>query len=232
MILKPTIIMGDSLAAIKELPPDMFDIALIDPPYFDYKTGHRKSGGDEKLKKSLVQQSQADQLETVRECIRVLKPGSAFFFFTNWQEAWWFQQKFKTFLRNEIIWDKGNWTAGDLEGSFGNTYEVIFLGTKGEGWKYRGSRLHDIWGNQYESAGSTYNLNRVGNNRIHSTEKPVDLYRKCIEVATDPGAFVLDPYVGSGASAEAAWLTGRNFIGYDIDPEYWRRASERIEALK
>tara|TARA_R100001530_G_scaffold118953_1_gene86112 strand:- start:965 stop:1654 length:690 start_codon:yes stop_codon:yes gene_type:complete len=229
--MKPTIMLGDSLDALKNMDGDSFDLALIDPPYFDYVTGHRKDKTN-KLSKSLVQQSQADQLETVRECLRVLKPGSAFFFFTNWQEAWWFQQKFKTFLRNEIIWDKGNWTAGDLAGSLGNRYEVAFLGTKGEGWTYRGGeRIQDIWGNMYEKEGSTYNLNRVGTNRIHSTEKPVDLYRKCIELATDPGALVLDPYVGSGASAEAAYLTGREYLGYDKDPEYHARANARIANL-
>ena len=221
----------DCLEGLTKMESGLFDLALIDPPYFDYKTGHRKDKAD-KLSQSLVQQSREDQLRTVQECIRVLKPGSAFFFLTNWQEAWWFQQRFFSFLRNEIIWDKGNWAAGDLAGSFAGTYEVIFLGTKGDGWSYRGGRrIHDIWGNQYELE-HKYNLDRVGTKRIHSTEKPVDLYKKCIELATDPGAFVLDPYSGSGSSVIAALETGRNILAYEIDQEYHRRILERVENWK
>lgn len=220
MKTKPIILLGDSLQALKDMEDNIFDLCLIDPPYFDYKTGHRKEGGDAKLSQSLVQQSREDQLETVRECIKKLKPGSAFFFFTNWQEAWWFQQVFHTFLRNEIIWDKGNWAAGDLAGSLANKYEVVFLGTKGKGWNYNGSRIHDIW-----------QIPRVGTDRIHATEKPVELYEKCIEISTQPGAFIYDPYVGSGASAEASYKLDRMFMGHDIDPEYWKRATERINKL-
>lgn len=228
MNIKPTIVKGDCLSALMDMEGEIFDLCLLDPPYFDYKTGHRKDKKD-KLSQSLVQQSRDDQLMVVQKCLEHMKPNSALFFFTNWQEAWWFQQRFHTFLRNEIIWDKGNWAAGDLKGSFGCRYEVAFLATKGN-WEYRGERIQDIWGNIYDKDGK-YNLNRVGTDRIHATEKPVDLYRKCIEVATDPGAFVFDPYVGSGSSAEAAYLTGRMFLGYEIDDEYHRRATERIARL-
>jgi len=224
MLIPPQIYNQDSLEALTRMDTGIFNLALIDPPYFDYKTGHRKDKTD-KLSQPLVSQSREDQLRTVQECIRTLKDGKSFWFFTNWQEAWWFQQRFHTFLRNEIIWFKGNWAAGDLEGSFGDSYEVIFLGTKGRGWKYKGKRLHSVWG----LADDEYDLRRVGTARIHSTEKPVELYRKIIELSTDEGDLIIDPYLGSGASAIAAMETGRNFIGYEIDPEYYRRAKERIE---
>jgi DNA modification methylase len=73
---KPIILMGDSLAALKDMDDNIFDLVLLDPPYFDYRTNHRKDKSD-KLSQSLVQQSKDDQLETVRECIKKLKPGSA-----------------------------------------------------------------------------------------------------------------------------------------------------------
>jgi len=216
----PIVLNKDCLEALKRMDSDIFDLALLDPPYFDYKTGHRKDK-ESKLSQSLVQQDRSDQLEVVKESIRVLKPGGAFYFFTNWQEAWWFQQQFHTFLRNEIVWDKGNRTAGDLMGSFGNQYEVIFLGTKGKGWTYKGAREPDIW-----------TIPRVGSNRIHATQKPVSLYQKIIENSTDKGDFILDPYIGSGASIIAALKLDRNIIGYEIDPEYYKRVLERIEFFK
>ena len=228
--MKPTatVIPGDCLSGLKGMDTGIFDLALIDAPYFDYKTSHRKDKED-KLSQSLVQQDKDDQLRTVQECIRVLKDGCPFFYFTNWQEAWWFQQRFHTFLRNEIIWDKGNWAAGHLEGSLANRYEVAFLGTKGKGWTYRGGkRIDDIWSNTLHPDES-YQLNRAGTNRIHPTEKPVDLYKKIIELATDEGALVLDPYLGSGASVIASLELNRSIIGYEIDKEYHSRIMKRIK---
>ena len=210
----------DCLEALTKMDANCFDCILIDAPYFDYKTGHRQDKED-KLSQSLVQQSPEDQIRTVRECLRVLKDGKSFWYFTNWQEAWWFQRDFHTFLRNEIIWDKGNWTAGDLKGSFGNTYEVIFLGTKGKGWTYKGERLHDIW-----------EIPRVGTKRSHSTEKPVALYKKIIELATEEGDLILDPYLGSGASVIASLELNRNIVGYEIDTEYYNGIQRRIEEWK
>jgi len=218
LVLPPQIYHSDSLEALIKMESNVADLCLLDPPYFDYRTGHRKDK-EGKLSQSLVQQDRDSQLRTVQECIRVLKDNRAFFFFTNWQEAWWFQQRFQPvgLLRNEIIWDKGNWTAGDLEGSLGNKYEVIFLGAKGR-WKVKDKRLHDIW-----------EIPRVGTDRLHPTEKPVDLYVKIIELATEPGDLILDPYLGSGASMEAAIKTGRNFIGWEIDEDYYKIDIERRE---
>lgn len=214
------VILGDSLEALTKMDDNIFDLILVDAPYFDYKTGHRKDKGG-KLSQSLVQQTRPDQLRAVQECIRVLKDGKSFWYFTNWQEAWWFQQRFHTFLHNEIIWDKGNWSAGDLYGSFGNKYEVVFLGTKGKGWKYKGARIHDVW-----------DIPRVGTKRIHSTEKPVDLYKKIIELATDEGDWILDPYGGSGASVIAALELNRNIVCYEIDPVYKEQIERRVSEWK
>ena len=208
---------GDSLEALLALPEGIADLALIDPPYFDYKTGHRKDK-EGKLSQSLVQQDRDDQLRTVQECIRVLKDNRPFFFFTNWQEAWWFQQRFHSFLRNEIVWDKGNWAAGDLEGSLGCKWEAIFLGGKGK-WKLKGKRINDI---------DDWKIARTGTNRLHPTEKPVELYIKIIELTTEPNDLIIDPYVGSGASAEAAKLTGRNYLGWEIDEDDWNVIQRRL----
>ena len=87
IVSKPIILLGDCLDILAGIPDNSVELCLIDPPYFDYQTHHRKDK-DSKLSKSLVQQSRQEQIVTVSECIRTLKDGSAFFFFTNWQEAW------------------------------------------------------------------------------------------------------------------------------------------------
>lgn len=207
---------SDSLKGLIEMEDNTIDLALIDGPYFDYATRHRKKG--HKFSESMVQQSREDQIKTIQECIRVLKPGSAFFLFTNWDNIYWLQQLFQSFFRNMIIWDKGNWTAGHLEGSLGNQYEIIFLGVKGKGWKHRGGRISDIW--------SIPRASQV--TRIHATEKPVALYKKIIELSTDQGAWVVDPYAGSGSSVVAAICLGRNIIAWELDKYYHQKILGRL----
>lgn len=212
------VILGDCLPALENMDPDIFDLVLIDSPYFDYRTGHRKEKGH-KFSKSMAQQTKEEQLRVVQLSIRALKPDRAFFVFTNWEQDWWMQEALGNLLRNKIIWDKGNWSAGDLKGSFGNKYEVILLGVKGK-WEYKGKRESDIW-----------EIPRVGTKRIHATEKPVALYEKIIENSCDPGAFILDPYCGSGASVEAAIKLGRSILAYEIDKDYYKGILARVEHI-
>ena len=133
----------DCLEALTQMDDEIFDLVLQDPPYMEYATHHRKDK-EGKLSQGILYQDRDDQIRVVQESIRVLKPNGAFFFFTNWENIWWIQKPLEGILRNMIVWDKGNWSAGDLKGSFGNQYEIIFLGTKGK-WKYKGKRESDIW---------------------------------------------------------------------------------------
>lgn len=63
---------------------------------------------------------------------------------------------------------------------------------------------------------------------IHPNEKPVALLQNLIETATAPGSTVLDPFMGSGTTAEACLRTGRNYIGFELDPKYHAIAQRRI----
>jgi DNA modification methylase len=62
----------------------------------------------------------------------------------------------------------------------------------------------------------------------HPTQKPVALYEYLIQTYTNPGDTVLDFCMGSGTTGVAARQTGRNFIGIEKDPEYFRIAERRI----
>lgn len=63
----------------------------------------------------------------------------------------------------------------------------------------------------------------------HPCERPVDLYRWCIEYLPQPIASVLDPYLGSGSCGVAAVQMGREFIGIEREPKYFDIAARRIE---
>lgn len=68
-----------------------------------------------------------------------------------------------------------------------------------------------------------------GERPMHPTQKPIALFRWCIERITEPGDTVIDPYMGSGPCGVACVQTGRNFIGIEIDPGYFDIAKARIE---
>lgn len=66
-------------------------------------------------------------------------------------------------------------------------------------------------------------------NKIHPTEKPVDLLEYMIRTYTDEGETVLDSCMGSGSCGVACWRLGRNFIGIEKDAGYFEAAKKRIE---
>lgn len=68
-------------------------------------------------------------------------------------------------------------------------------------------------------------------NRGHSAAFPVELPSWFIKLFTQPGDTVLDPFIGSGTTAEAALALGRHFIGIELDDKYIKVAQERIEMI-
>ena len=67
--------------------------------------------------------------------------------------------------------------------------------------------------------------------KIHPAQKPVKVLKKLIEIFTDPGDVVIDPCFGSGTTARAALELGRNFYGFEINKEFYRRAKEEMIKL-
>lgn len=66
-------------------------------------------------------------------------------------------------------------------------------------------------------------------NRLHTCQKPVKILARLIRVSCRPGGTVLDCFMGSGSTGEAAILEGRSFIGIERDAEYFEIAKNRIE---
>lgn len=67
-------------------------------------------------------------------------------------------------------------------------------------------------------------------NRIHPTQKPVPLFEYLIKTYTQEGGTVLDNCIGSGTTAIACMNANRQFIGIEKDPDYYNKAIARIEA--
>jgi site-specific DNA-methyltransferase (adenine-specific) len=64
--------------------------------------------------------------------------------------------------------------------------------------------------------------------RIHPTQKPVALYLWLLQKYAQPGDKILDTHLGSGSSAIAAHDLGFDFVGYELDTEYFEAAQERL----
>ena len=83
------------------------------------------------------------------------------------------------------------------------------------------------WGSR-----AVWNIPSVRSNSAHESQFPLELPRRMIKLLTDPGDLALDCFVGSGTTALAAIELGRQFMGFDINPESVRLAERRIaEAL-
>lgn len=74
--------------------------------------------------------------------------------------------------------------------------------------------------------------NRAGarHSRIHPTQKPLALMLELVELFTDPGDLVLDPYAGSATTGVACLRLGRRFIGCELDAGFAATARERLAA--
>ena len=209
---------GDCLELMKELPSGSVDLVLTDPPYgMDFQSHFRKEmyskiGNDKVL----------DWLESyVDECFRILKDNTAVYFFCSWHNVDIFKQaiekKFK--IKNILIWEKNNTSMGDLKGSYAPKYEMIIFAHKGRKL-LNGFRYADV-----------IKANRTGN-KLHPTEKPVDLLELFIKNSSDENAIVFDGFMGSGSTGVACVNTNRDFIGIELDENYFNIAKKRIEEAK
>jgi len=69
-----------------------------------------------------------------------------------------------------------------------------------------------------------------GEIKIHPTQKPVDLYKFLIRSFAKTGDRILDTHLGSGSSAIAAHYAGYDFVGCELDEDYYKAACKRFDA--
>ena len=66
----------------------------------------------------------------------------------------------------------------------------------------------------------------------HPTQKSLKLMEDIISIHTNPGELILDPFMGSGSTGEAALKQGRCFLGIEYDQTYFNIAKKRLELMK
>ena len=87
-----------------------------------------------------------------------------------------------------------------------------------------GTSLYDWW----NDISLENNVSKAKEGNTHPCPVPVALMKRIIELTTSEGELVIDPFMGSGTCSIAAMELGRNFVGFEIDPEYYQLAKNRI----
>ena len=213
---------GDCLELMKDIPDKSIDLIVTDPPYLiKYKTNRRKNKHHDFCSEILNDDNYDLIRNYIKECYRVLKDDTAMYMFCNCDRVDYFKQELEKAgfnIKNMIIWVKNNHTAGDLKAQFGKQYEIIFLANKGRSL-FNGKRITDVW-----------NFDKVsGNKQVHQNQKPVDLLEQCILKHSKEKDIVFDGFMGSGSTGVACKHTNRNFIGIELDDNYFEIAKKRIE---
>ena len=73
--------------------------------------------------------------------------------------------------------------------------------------------------------------NKRADRGFHPTQKPIRLLKALIELTTQKGQFVLDPFAGSGSTLVAAKELMREYVGFEISKEYYDNAIERLNKI-
>ncbi len=220
-VLPDSVYLLDCLEGMKNMEDESIDLIATDPPYcINYSTHNRKDKTHD-FCSPIQNDNNPDMIRAyMKECYRILKPDHACYMFCSPKTLCFFSEaaeKAHFTIKNRIVWVKNQWTAGDLQAQFGQQYEVILLLNKGRA-PFFGKRIGDVW-----------HFPRVaGKKQLHQNQKPVELMIQCIEKHSQEGDVVFDGFVGSGTTAVAALRTGRRFIGFEIEPRYWRMAADRI----
>lgn len=216
----------DCLDGLREVPDHSVDLIVTDPPYF-LSMGHAGS----KTNAQSVQLSSNRAFNDLAICTpfyrqlfeeyaRVLKETGSFYFFTDWRGYAYYFPMINAALpvRNLIVWDK---KSGP--GSFYSfAHELIIFGT------YRSKTKAGVGSNVWREAAFSSGARSTDGEKVHPTQKPVALLTRMIEDSTEPGAVVLDTFMGSGTTAVACLRTGRQFIGFELDEQYHAIAQQRI----
>jgi site-specific DNA-methyltransferase (adenine-specific) len=216
---------ADCMAYMATLPDGAFDLAIVDPPYGrDEDGGTNRSKGVKQRNGNVLQcvdgryakkawDSEPPPPEYFDELRRVAKH----------QIIWGSNYMPVTLQGGAIVWDKIN-DGADQSGA-----EIAY-----NSLNQRVDMVRYMWRGmmQGEAVGSARQQGNKALNerRIHPTQKPVRLYEWLLRTYAKPGMRILDTHLGSGSIAVAARHFEVDFVGCEIDADYWRAATERYEA--
>lgn len=206
----------DCMEYMRTLPDKYFDLAIADPPYGinatkmgmgkgfsdgKYTPSKRLNGGAGKLKNRVLNQS---------NCEWDSKPPTKEFF----------EELFRV-CKNAIIWG-GNYF--DLPPT-----RCFICWDKMQPWE-NFSQAEYAW-TSFDKPAKLYRQINGGANserKIHPTQKPTELYRYLLSIFAPVGGVIFDPMMGSQSSRIAAYKMGFDYIGCELNKEYFDKGCQRF----
>lgn len=211
------LLQGDCIELLPKIPDSSIDAIITDPPYFLGMTHNGQKGcfNDLAICKPFYQ-------KLFTEYKRVLKPDGCVYFFCDWRSYAFYYPLFDSVLgaRNMLVWDKQS-GAGNF---YTYQHELVIFTTKRNAFNVKETK-NIITGIRSFSTGAK----KTNGEKVHPTQKPIELIEKFILDSTDAGDTVLDSFAGSGTTGVACINTDRKFIGMELDDQYFAIAKQRIE---
>ena len=200
-----SLIHGDSLQALKSYGDNYFDVAIVDPPYGIGDTFIGFSSGAKKGKLERVHKEMKwdDNI-----------PSEEYF------------AELKRVSKNQIIWGANNFELPTSE------YFIIWQKSNAEDFSFAMCEM--AWTNCKVPAKvfKKLHISVDDKNKIHPTQKPIELYAWLLDRYAKPNDLILDTHLGSGSSRIAAYKGGFNFVGFEIDSEYYQKQEKRFNEFK
>ncbi len=167
--------------------------------------------------------------EWTEDFIRVLKPTGNLFIFTSYNQIgrWYncLDHRFDT--SNFMVWHKTNPAPKIFKAGFLNSCEMVFTcWNKKHTWNF--STQKDM--HNFIESPICMRPERLSDPK-HPTQKPVSILKRMIEIATNTGDIVFDPFMGVGSTGVAAIELQRRFIGIELDSKYFYAAKNRIDNI-
>lgn len=223
-----TLLFGDALELMKCMSDESVDLIVTDPPYKTISGGKNfnpkhPSGFSKSViapnDGKIFKHNDVKIYDYMSEFFRLLKPGSHCYVMTNnlnLQELLAVAKDVGFGFHNLLVWEK-------------NTVNANRWYMKGCEWvcffnKKPAKKINHVGSKQ---------IFRCNNprNKLHPTEKPVELMEHYILNSTKEDDIVLDPFAGSGSTLVAAEKNNRSWIGIEIDMEYYDVALRRLKEI-
>ena len=214
--IKNTIIQGDCLEVMKQMPDNCVDLVLTDIPYGEV---NREDSGLRTLDKGKADIETFPLNIFIDECIRISK--ESIYVFCGIEQVSPIRHGFVAsgLSTRLVIWEKTNPTPMNGQYLWLSGIESCVYGRKPKA-TFNGSCRNTVL--RYPS----------GQSKIHPTQKPRLLFKDLLKTSSNEGDLVFDPCCGSGTTCIESELLGRNYIGIEISPEYCEIARKRVQEAK
>lgn len=208
------------------------DLIIADPPYIISRESNFHTMKDRKNARTGTSFGEWDQefenTPWIKGAFDALKKGGSLVAFNDFKKiseiiSIAVEAGFE--YKEVLVWEKSNPMPRNRDRRYVPSLEMMVWFVK-PGAKWTFNRLVET----YQSPVLRFASESGGGfKRIHPTQKPVKLIEALIKVHSNEGDVVLDPFMGSGATAIAAMNTGRDFVGFELDAHYCELANDRIQ---